>query len=588
MLSTEGEEETHTGLQISLTAENKEDGIDLIRLSLKAKQMVKPPVLTLRWRHAADDIQASWHPAQDRNKSFKADWMRVLRANAATSAPVYALFNLNGNNRLTFAFSDALHTSHYAGGIREESAEFECCVQLFKEPAALLQFYEAALLVDTRNVPYYESLKDVQRWWSGMPALAPAHVPDAAKRPMYSTWYSMHQNVTAKSVEAECVIARSLGMEAVIVDDGWQTEDNRRGYAYTGDWEPCISKFPDIAAHVRAVHTLGMKFVLWYAVPYVGKHSKAWERFMDKLVRYNENSKAGVLDPRFPEVREYIINTYENALKDWGLDGFKLDFIDAFYSPELQQPSAAEGRDYESIPAAVDRLLTDSLSRLRAINPDVMVEFRQPYVGPAMRKYGNMFRASDCPYDGIQNRVRTIDIRLLCGDTAAHADMIMWHPGEPVESAALQLVNLLFSVPQISMSLQALPDKHRQMLRYWLGFCAEHQDVLQGGELRPVGPELLYPVVQAARGDKTVIATYHDAIVPLAPPKKAGDAHEWIIVNGRLKESVYAEAVCPLGIASVTVKDCCGSVVSEHKLELGAGLHKLPIPPSGTASIRIM
>lgn len=587
LLAIEGEEETDSGFQISLTAENKGVGIDMIWLSLKAEQKLNPPVLTLRWGHPADDIQASWHPAQDRNKSFKADWMRNLRANAATSAPVYSLFNMNGKNRLTFAFSDALHTSHYAGGIREESAVFECSVQLFKEPAAPLEFYEAALLVDTRDLPYYDCLQDVQRWWSEMPAFTPAVVPEAAKRPMYSTWYSMHQNVTAESVEAECKIARTLGMDAVIVDDGWQTADNRRGYAYTGDWEPCESKFPDMAGHVRAVHELGMKFVLWYAVPYVGKHSKAWHRFKDKLVRYNENSSAGVLDPRYPEVREYMINTYENAVKDWGLDGFKLDFIDAFYSPELQQPSTAAGRDYESIPAAVDRLLTDSLSRLRAINPDIMVEFRQPYVGPAMRKYGNMFRASDCPYDGIQNRVRTIDIRLLCGDTAAHADMIMWHPEEPVESAALQLVNLLFSVPQISMSLQALPEEHRKMLRYWLEFCSEHQDVLQGGKLVPVSPELLYPVVQATSGVKTIIATYHDAIVPLAPPQESEAAQEWIIVNGRLKEGVYAETTASLSSANVLIKNCCGSVVSEYVLQLGAGLHQLAIPPSGTASIRI-
>ncbi|WP_255314371.1 glycoside hydrolase family 36 protein [Bacillus sp. FJAT-26390] len=588
MLASKEEGETENRFAISLAVENKGDGIDVIRLIMKAEQLLKPPVLTLRWQHPADDIQASWHPAQDRNKSFKADWMRDLRANAATSAPVYSLFNLNGNNRLTYAFSDALHTTHYAGGIREETAEFHCSIQLFKEPTAPLKYYEAALLVDTRDIPYYESLQNVQNWWSEMPAFKPAAVPDEAKRPMYSTWYSMHQNVTAESVEAECEIARSLGMDAVIVDDGWQTEDNRRGYAYTGDWEPCESKFPDMAGHVSAVHALGMKIVLWYAVPYVGKHSKAWDRFQNKLVRYNENSHAGVLDPRYPEVREYIIHTYEKAVKEWNLDGFKLDFIDAFYSPELQQPSTAEGRDCESIPAAVDRLLTDSLSRLRAIKPDIMVEFRQPYVGPAMRKYGNMFRASDCPYDSIQNRVRTLDIRLLCGDTAAHADMIMWHPEEPVESAALQLINLLFSVPQISMPLHSLPDEHRRMLRYWLGFWSEHRNVLLDGKLAPGSPELLYPVVQTSKAGKTIIATYHDAIVPLSSSRETDASEEWIIVNGRLKDNVYAEVTAPLGKANVVISNCCGNVVSEHQLHLAAGLHKLPIPPSGTAVIRMV
>ncbi len=38
-------------------------------------------------------------------------------------------------------------------------------------------------------------------------------------------------------------------------------------------------------------------------------------------------------------------------------------------------------QDYISVPAAVDRLLTDIIAWLRQIKPDVMIEFRQSYVG---------------------------------------------------------------------------------------------------------------------------------------------------------------------------------------------------------------
>ena len=79
-----------------------------------------------------------------------------------------------------------------------------------------------------------------------------------------------------------------------------------------------------------------------------------------------------------------------------------------------------------------------------------MIEFRQPYIGPLMRKYGNMFRAGDAPNAYVANRVRTIDLRLLSGETAVHSDMIMWHPDEPVERAALQLLNVMFSVGRVS------------------------------------------------------------------------------------------------------------------------------------------
>ena len=143
-------------------------------------------------------------------------------------------------------------------------------------------------------------------------------------------------------------------------------------------------------------------------------------------------------------MREFLIETYESALREWDLDGFKLDFVDSFGASR----ETGGGRDHDGVPEAVDRLLEDTIERLRRIKPDVMVEFRQSYVGPLMRKYGNMFRAMDCPNDAVENRMHTLDIRLLCEDTAAHSDMLMWHAEDPVHSAALQLVNVLFSVPR--------------------------------------------------------------------------------------------------------------------------------------------
>ncbi|WP_164826782.1 glycoside hydrolase family 36 protein, partial [Paenibacillus alginolyticus] len=437
---------------------------------------------------------------------------------------------------------------------------------------------------DTRDIPYYESLHGVQKWWSAMPEYRPAFVPAAAKEPMYSTWYSMHQNVIDTHIEEQCCLAKKLGMEAVIVDDGWQTEDNRRGYAYCGDWETYDGKFPDMKRHVDAVHELGMKFILWYSVPFIGKYSKVWDRFKDKILRFNENHGAAVLDPRYPDVREYIINKYEEAVKEWGLDGFKLDFIDTFYSPEQQLPSTTPGKDYESIPAAVDRLLTDSIGRLRELNTDIMIEFRQMYIGPAMRKYGNMFRAADCPNDSIQNRVRTLDIRLTCGDTATHADMIMWHPEEPVESAALQLINCLFSVPQVSVLLDKLPSNHLTMLEYWLSFWKENRDLLLDGRIEPLNPELLYPIVRAVKEDRGIVVAYHEQLVPI----DAGTpVSQWIVVNGRRQDGLYLEVTGEVGTAKVIIKNCCGDIVEELSAMLTTGIHKLDIPASGLATIFI-
>ncbi|GCE22895.1 hypothetical protein [Dictyobacter kobayashii] len=326
-----------------------------------------------------------------------------------------------------------------------------------------------------------------------------------------------------------------------------------------------------------------------------GKESKVWSRFENRLLYTIERLGAGVLDPRYPEVREYLIQLYEKALLEWDLDGFKLDFVDAFRAePRFPQNPAApasvavrpitageDGRDEQSIDKAVDRLLTDVMARLKALKPDILIEFRQSYVGPLMRKYGNMFRAGDCPYEFITNRVRTLDIRLLCGETAAHADMLMWHPDEPAEVVALQLINVLFSVPQISVLLDKIPAAHLEVVRYWLTFWRQQRDVLLDGTLMPSHPEVLYPTVSAATKQKHLIVSYLDNVLPIPaslPP-------ELIIINGTLGQRLVLDVTEDSGPRQLHIYDCRGNSVEQRELTLSAGLHALTVPPAGLVTL---
>ena len=67
---------------------------------------------------------------------------------------------------------------------------------------------------------------------------------------------------------------------------------------------------------------------------------------------------------------------------------------------------------------------------LQAIKPDLLIEFRQEYIGPAIRQYGNMLRAGDCPGDMAANRIRTANLSITSGHTAVHAEMIEWKVDE--------------------------------------------------------------------------------------------------------------------------------------------------------------
>ncbi|MEK3671582.1 MULTISPECIES: glycoside hydrolase family 36 protein [unclassified Paenibacillus] len=571
--------------QSQLHVEHGVDGVAYAILTLSALVPAAPPKLTLRWSCQAIDIQGMWHPAAERNRGLIPDWREGFLSRSTFSAPVVSLYGSRGNNVLTFACSDVLNPLELRAGLNEETSSFQCAVTLFAGDVSPITHYELILRLDSRSVPYYEALGAAGKWWAGLKGSETSPVPDTAREPVYSTWYSFHQQLKPEILELECRLAAELGCGAVIVDDGWQTSDEARGYAYCGDWKASPDKIADMQAHVARVHNLGMKYLLWYAVPFIGKHSEAWLRFKDKLLYYSESFGAGVADPRYPEVREYLISLYEQALLDWDLDGFKLDFVDSFYTAREaadQKDDDWGSRDTGSVPEAVDLLLSGILSRLRQLKPDIMIEFRQNYTGPLMRKYGNMFRAADCPNDALQNRMHTIDIRLICGDTAAHADMLMWNPEEPVEAAALQFINILFAVPQISVRLDTLPEPHKAMLGFWLSFWRGHRDVLLDGTLEPVSPELLYPLVIARTAQKWVFAAYHDTVIPLA-----GDLPGLVLViNGTLNPRLVLEMDRDPGLLLVNILGCRGTVVADHRLLWNKGVHALEVPPAGVIMIR--
>jgi alpha-galactosidase len=523
-----------------------------------------------------------WYPGTYLNRTILPVWSKDECISKATSnAPVYALFSMDGTNALTFALSDALNVVKLQAGLDELTAMAHCEIKLFTEPMPMIKQYEARIRLDTRNIQYYEVLQDVSKWWSSMPNHKPSPIPEHARCPIYSSWYSFHQDLSPEKLEKQCQLAKEMGMEAIIVDDGWQTEDTNRGYAYCGDWEVTKNKLPDFHEHIKRVHEIGLKYILWFSVPAVGIHSKAYKRFKNKLLNPSRKHNWFVLDPRFPEIREYLITLYERFVRDYHIDGLKLDFVDTFHLTEETKDSFGEGRDFDSVQEAVDCLFTSIINRLRAINPVILIEFRQKYIGPLMRKYGNMFRALDVPNDYSGNRVRTIDIRLLCGKTPAHSDMFMWNKDDSVESAAMHLIHTLFSVPQVSVLLDKIPAEHAKMIKYLISFWKENRDVLLDGELIPYEPGMLYPYVCARNDNKVLAAWYSDSCICIdskVPP-------ELILVNGTFNDRVIIQLEQDLEGRTMIITSCTGSIIKKEKVSISAGIHYIALPPAGICTL---
>lgn len=563
---------------VSKKIEEEVEGIQLITFSFSAESPSELQPATIQFKFPSIDINGFWNPKIGIDKVNY--YYSGFSAKASRNAPVLSFYNNSLNNRVTIALSDAINKSEFESYLKEEDVHFYPIVKLFEERMPKTTFYEVTIRIDTRMLPYHKVIDDVASWWAKDARYKPLNVPDAAKRPMYSTWYSYHQSISSAEIVAECKIAKSLGCEAVIVDDGWQTNDANRGYAYTGDWNP--DRIPDMKGFVDAVHEEGMKFLLWYSVPFMGEKAKNYSKFKGKYLRHWESQNTYVMDPRYPEVRKYIVNTYTSALTEWGLDGFKLDFIGWFAANEETKLTKKDGRDFASVNEATDVLMTEITTQLKSLKPDILLEFRQPYIGPVMRKYGNMFRGVDAPNNAVANKVETVNLRILSQNTAVHSDMFIWRKEESVEQAALQILNILYSVPQLSVRLAEIPETHLGMIRNWFEYWNANREVLLDGDFIPSNPGANYPSITAIKSGHQITTVYDDVVVFSDKNFVRLD-----VINATANSRVTLRL--EEGFKGVlTVKDAMGSTVFEDNTSLSAGIHDLKIPQSGIAIMEAM
>lgn len=218
-------------------------------------------------------------------------------------------------------------------------------------------------------------------------------------------------------------------------------------------------------------------------------------------------------------------------------------------------------------------LLDGVYKKLTALNPEVMLEFRQSYIGPAVRKYGNMLRVGDCPIDAIKNRQDIVNMRLTSGKTAVHSDMVAWNYEDSAESAACQLASILFSVPQISVRLDELNEEHKKMLKFYLGFWKEHRDILLNGILTAENSECNYSSVTASSDNARITAVYADSVVDCTAKYTAA-------VNVTKKKGLVLEGCAGKRFRIV---NCMGEETQSGIVK--SEIIRLPVPISGMVFI---
>lgn len=147
---------------------------------------------------------------------------------------------------------------------------------------------------------------------------------------LLNSWESMYYDVTLEKIEEQSEIAKKLGIELFVLDDGWFRSGNSSRTSM-GDWECSEKKLPGGVKHVSdIIHGKGMQFGLWFEPEAVSGDSRLYGQHPEWVLQIPgyEGVKGRheyLLDLSRKEVRTYLLSVLNSYLKDKSIDYIKWD-----------------------------------------------------------------------------------------------------------------------------------------------------------------------------------------------------------------------------------------------------------------------
>lgn len=245
--------------------------------------------INIIWNMTGKECQYMWHPDCRPRRVLDSTWRLKTTSMTTASAPLMCLFNGQDCNTYTIALDEIKKVTSVILGPNDELGGVSGIVSIGLKQFAQKNSHNIKVYFNKQNMPFHKALDRVRIWWEDVCQIQPMTVPEIAKLPMYSSWYGFRQSISGSVLEAERQRAVDLGMKSIIVDDGWQTEDTSSGYAFCGDWEVAPSKIPDMRSHVQRIHDVGLKYILWFSVPFETKKLHILSLISSTWISYNYN-----------------------------------------------------------------------------------------------------------------------------------------------------------------------------------------------------------------------------------------------------------------------------------------------------------
>lgn len=410
--------------------------------------------------------------------------------------PVICDYALSGENRLLAGLADHKPLTRVSQQVLIEHPMRNLRLTFSRERPR--GSFRETLILGLQKKPWSEIVQEYFKLCKKLSHIEVLSAPAWAHEPVWCSWYAYVTEHKQRDIENELPALREAGIRTVLIDAVWfgpyDFSDERWLFNRMGDFEPNLKEWPDMKGLVEKIHRAGMKAILWCAPLWVGPQSKAWKQ-MGKFCVLDGKKRLGRLCPNCPESIDHARKIVGRLMRDFDLDGLKIDFMD-HVEPRCSDPH--HNHSQNDFGEAMDCFMAEIREEIREINPQAVIEYRVRYSNLVTLAHANAQRGNDSPYDADYIRRQNVYLRMF-GDKrqAVWSDYLYWHPDESLENISLRIGQMIFSggVPTYSIRYSAASPKHKQITKQWNQFYLEHKDNLRRAKLQIHSADSAYSVL---------------------------------------------------------------------------------------------
>ena len=167
---------------------------------------------------------------------------------------------------------------------------------------------------------------------------------------LYNSWEATGFAVDEAGQIALAEKAAKLGVERVVIDDGWfgQRSDDHRGL---GDWYVNPQKFPHgLKPVIDRVHALGMDFGIWVEPEMINPDSDLYRKHPDWAMNFpgrprTEGRQQLLLNLARPDVKEYVLGWLDKLVTENDIAFLKWDYNRNWSDPGWDAVPLAEQKE---------------------------------------------------------------------------------------------------------------------------------------------------------------------------------------------------------------------------------------------------